>query len=72
MVTPLCVDSGGLGQLDVVDLVWVKVIGVILETFKLTSRHAALVLDWTGLGASVKEYGKLFFIFVYECPGALG
>lgn len=49
VVTPLCVDGGGLGQLDVVDLVWVKVIGFILETFKLASRHAGLVLDWTGL-----------------------
>jgi hypothetical protein len=42
MVTPLCVDGGSLCQLDVVDLVWIKVIGFILETLKLTSRHAGL------------------------------
>lgn len=71
MVTPLCVDGGGLGHLDVVDLVGVKFIGLILETLKLTSRHAGLVLDWTGLKASVSKANS-FFIFMYECPGALG
>lgn len=57
-MTPLCVDGGGLGQLDVVDLVWVEVIGFILETLKLTSWHDGLVSEWsgwTGLKVSVSE-----------------
>ena len=71
-MTPLCVDGGGLDQLDLVDLVWVKVIGFILETLKLTSWHAGLVLNWCGLKTSVSKANSFLFFCMYECPGALG